>query len=166
MNPSTPKFIHTPSNVSWITSTILDFPDRGAPFRMMICPGARVCSMLPPLVPHAETAAQLAEIRYPHNHSRLICDSASRLFVHPPYLPRGVAGQSAPPVASMSRATAAVQDCSPEPSASPVNGSKYSAKPPSESSSRVSRRIIWAFSLSPARSSDHQNSQLATGQTG
>src|SRR5215208_978425 len=50
-------------------------------------------------------------------------------------------GQSAPPVASMSRATAAVQDCSLEPSASPVNGSKYSAKPPSESSSRVSRRI-------------------------
>jgi hypothetical protein len=51
-------------------------------------------------------------------------------------------GQSAPPVASMSRATAAVQDCSLEPSASPVNGSKYSAKPPSESSSRVSRRIL------------------------
>src|ERR671912_1464882 len=81
-------------------------------------------------------------------------------------LPRGGAGQSAPPVASMSRATAAVQDCSPEPSASPVNGSKYSAKPPSESSSRVSRRILWARSFSPARSSDHQNSQLATGHTG
>ncbi len=51
-------------------------------------------------------------------------------------------GQFAPPVASMSRATAAVQDCSLDPSASPVNGSKYSAKPPSESSSRVSRRIF------------------------
>ena len=31
---------------------------------------------------------------------------------------------------SQSRTTAAVQDCSPEPRGSPVNGSKYSAKPP------------------------------------
>jgi hypothetical protein len=33
--------------------------------------------------------------------------------------------------ASQSRTTAAVQDCSPEPSGSPEKGSKYSAKPPS-----------------------------------
>src|SRR5829696_6166072 len=62
MNPSTPKFFHTPSNVSWITATILDFPDRGAPFRIMICPGARVCATLPPLLPHVETTARLGEI--------------------------------------------------------------------------------------------------------
>ena len=36
-----------------------------------------------------------------------------------------------PSSASQSRTTAAVQDCSLEPSGSPENGSKYSAKPPS-----------------------------------
>src|SRR5918995_690347 len=43
--------------------------------------------------------------------------------------------------ASISRAIAAVQDCSWEPRGSPVNGSKYSAKPLSASCARVSRRI-------------------------
>jgi hypothetical protein len=48
--PINPRFIHTPSNVSRITATMLDLPDRGVPFRIMICPGA--CAILPPLVPH------------------------------------------------------------------------------------------------------------------
>jgi hypothetical protein len=167
MNPSTPRFIHTPSNVSWITSTMLDFPDRGAPLRIMICPCARVCPRPPPHLPHDEITARLAEIRC-HIIARsrsilapsgnilsfaqqvgLTCSSvgvslADQIEDRPfsPNCAPAPPGQSAPPVASMSRATAAVQDCSLEPSASPVNGSKYSAKPPSESSSRVSRRIL------------------------
>ena len=84
-----------------------------------------------------------------------------------PGLRRGDAGQVLPfSAASMSRATAAVQDCSVEPRASPVNGSKYSAKPPSASPSRVSRRRLAALSYSPVRSNDHHRSQFATGQTG
>src|SRR5215211_2823163 len=152
---------------TWLTSTMLDFPDRGAPFRIMICPCARVCPVSPPLLPHDEITARLAEIRC-HIIARsrsilapsgnilsfaqqvgLTCSSVGvsladqiedRTFS--PNCAPVPPGQSAPPVASMSRATAAVQDCSLEPSASPVNGSKYSAKPPSESSSRVSRRIL------------------------
>src|SRR3989442_11545890 len=38
-NTSTPRFIHGPGKVSWITVTMLDLPDRGAPFRMTIWPG-------------------------------------------------------------------------------------------------------------------------------
>jgi hypothetical protein len=37
---STPRFNQRPSNVSWITETIEDFPARGAPFRTTIVPGA------------------------------------------------------------------------------------------------------------------------------
>src|SRR5215212_11196313 len=51
-----------PSNVSWITATILDFPDRDAAFRIMICPGVRLCATLPPLLPHVETTARRCHI--------------------------------------------------------------------------------------------------------
>jgi hypothetical protein len=33
---STPRFIHTPGNISWIAAVIDDFPDRGAPLRITI----------------------------------------------------------------------------------------------------------------------------------
>jgi hypothetical protein len=42
---------------------------------------------------------------------------------------------------SQSKATAAVQDCSMEPSGAPENVSKYSAKPPWAIWSRLARRI-------------------------
>jgi hypothetical protein len=35
-NTSTPRFIQRPSKDSCIAVTMLDFPDRGAPFRMTI----------------------------------------------------------------------------------------------------------------------------------
>jgi len=42
-NVSTPRFIHGPSRVSWMTAAMLDFPERGAPLRMMIWPGSVGC---------------------------------------------------------------------------------------------------------------------------
>src|SRR5919109_1687101 len=39
LNRSTPRFIHTPSNVFWITVAMLDFPERGGPFKITIWPG-------------------------------------------------------------------------------------------------------------------------------
>jgi hypothetical protein len=33
---STPRFNHGPSKLAWMASAMLDFPDRGAPLRMMI----------------------------------------------------------------------------------------------------------------------------------
>src|SRR5215831_1486548 len=43
MKRSTPRFTHRPSNVSWITATMLDLPARGAPFRTTICPATSAC---------------------------------------------------------------------------------------------------------------------------
>ena len=40
VNTSTPRFIQTPGKLSWMAATMLDFPDRGAPFRMTIRPGS------------------------------------------------------------------------------------------------------------------------------
>src|SRR5215203_2632623 len=68
--------------------------------------------------------------------------------------------------ASISRAMAALQLCSWEPSDSPVKGSKYSAKPPSASCPRVSRRICAARLVLLSWKGDHHRSQLATGHTG
>src|SRR5947209_4756700 len=39
MNRSTPRFIHTPSKEFWIAAAMLDFPDRGGPFKMTSWPG-------------------------------------------------------------------------------------------------------------------------------
>src|ERR1700680_2589999 len=49
MNRSTPRFIHTPSRVFWMAALILDFPDRGGPFRMMIWPGGPTGTTAPSL---------------------------------------------------------------------------------------------------------------------
>ncbi len=38
MNCSTPRLIHTPSNLIWITVAILDFPGSGIPFSVMALP--------------------------------------------------------------------------------------------------------------------------------
>jgi hypothetical protein len=55
------------------------------------------------------------------------------------------------PSSSQSNTTAAVQDCSGEPRGSPVNGSKYSAKPPSAICWRDDSRNRSASWYSPAR---------------
>jgi hypothetical protein len=34
---------------------MLDFPDRGTPFRMMICPSSWVCAIFAPRAPHTDT---------------------------------------------------------------------------------------------------------------
>lgn len=39
MTASTPRFTHTPSNVSWMAAAVLDLPERGAPLRITIWPG-------------------------------------------------------------------------------------------------------------------------------
>src|SRR6266699_7349443 len=50
LNRSTPRFIHTPSNVFWITVAMLDFPDRGVPFKMLkVNSFCRCCELLVPL---------------------------------------------------------------------------------------------------------------------
>jgi hypothetical protein len=41
-------FIQTPSKVFWIAALMLDFPDRGGPFRMMIWPGWLTDTTAPP----------------------------------------------------------------------------------------------------------------------
>src|SRR4051812_31554218 len=44
MKVSTPRFIHTPEKVVWIAAAMLDFPERGVPFRTTIRPGAASAS--------------------------------------------------------------------------------------------------------------------------
>jgi hypothetical protein len=69
--------------------------------------------------------------------------------------------------ASQSSATAAVQDCRGEPSAAPVNGSKYSANsPPAASWLSESRRRSPARPAKPSLLSACHSSQLMIGQTG
>ena len=68
--------------------------------------------------------------------------------------------------ASQSRATVSVQDWSEAPSGSPVNGSKYSAKPLLTSRFRPTRFIPSARLSSPARTRDHHRIQSATGHSG
>jgi hypothetical protein len=71
------------------------------------------------------------------------------------------------PAASQSSATAAVQDCRSEPSAAPVNGSKYSANsPPAASWLSESRRSSSARPAQPSWLSASHSSQLMIGQTG
>lgn len=71
INRSTLKFTHTPSNVFWITATMLDFPDRGVPFKMMICPGA--CSWITP--------SSYWVVRQTSTKGR--CQSTTRFHRHP-----------------------------------------------------------------------------------
>src|SRR5947209_5468003 len=61
---------------------------------------------------------------------------------------------------------AAVQDWWGEPEGSPVKGSKYSAKPPEASCSRVACRGFSALSGSSRSMSECHSSQLTTGQAG
>lgn len=49
---STPRFLHGPSNVSWVTAAMLDFPDRGAPFSTTIQPGDPVPATAPVSLSH------------------------------------------------------------------------------------------------------------------
>jgi hypothetical protein len=69
------------------------------------------------------------------------------------------------PLASQSRATAAVQDWSTEPIERPVKGSKYFPNSPSASCISDSRRRCSALCASAVRSSDHVRSQFTTGRS-
>src|SRR5215203_489846 len=77
-----------------------------------------------------------------------------------------IPGSRSESLRSQSRTTAAVQDWLFEPRGSPVNGSKYSAKPPLIIWSRAARLIRSASPVSPACRSDHHNNQLTTGHVG